>query len=419
MIHPFPDFIRVTGSEFGGHRLPRSGLVSGGAMIDVDYPKLLSMFPEHIAPKRSESASFLIWYMENYYRLDSLEAVDSVCDQSGDKGVDGIFVNDDDQTITVLQSRISQSAKSSVGDKSLREFAGTLAQFKDSKAVQHLIDTAKDADVAKLARRLDLVNKIGTHDLRGEFLSNVELDQNGINFLKNTPEIVFVGKQRLINTYISDERDLQIHGPVALDIAGFPVSEYIVDENIRAIIAPIKASQLVKLHGISDQSIFAYNVRGPLGRTNVNRDIVATLKDATSHKMFPLFHNGITIIAAQAEAKDGTLTASDYYVVNGCQSLTSLYNNQGLLTDNLRILVKFIRMDPRSDWAAKITQFSNNQNGVKARDFKSNNQIQIRLQNEFEKNYSTEYVLEIKRGEASGAGIVISNEEAGLLFNGF
>src|SRR5690606_4289947 len=152
--------------------------------------------------------------------------------------------------------------------------------------------------------------------------------------------IIFVGRQRLIDTYISDQRDLQIHGPVSLDIAGFPVSEYIVDENIRAIIAPIQASQLVTLHGRAHESIFAYNLRRPLGRTNVNKDIVATLKDATSHKMFPLFHNGITIIAAQAEAKDGALTASDYYVVNGCQSLTSLYNNQSLLTDNLRVLVK-------------------------------------------------------------------------------
>lgn len=289
-------------------------------MIDVDYPNLLSLFPEHIAPKRSESASFLIWYLENYYRLDSLEAVDHVCDQSGDKGVDGIFVNDNDQTITIFQSRILQSSKSSIGDKGLREFAGTLSQFKDAASIKQLIDTAKDAEVASLAKWLDLINKIATHELRGEFVSNIELDHNGIAFLKTAQQITFVGKERLVTTYISDERDLQIHGPVSLDIAGFPVSEYIVDANIRAIIAPIKASELVELHGISDQSLFAYNVRGPLGKTNVNKDIVTTVKDASSHKMFPLFHNGMTIIAAQVEVRDGTLTASDYFVVNGCQS---------------------------------------------------------------------------------------------------
>ena len=40
-------------------------------MIDVDYPALLNLFPQHVAKDRSESASFLIWYLENYYRLDS------------------------------------------------------------------------------------------------------------------------------------------------------------------------------------------------------------------------------------------------------------------------------------------------------------------------------------------------------------
>ena len=98
-------------------------------MISLDYPALLGLFPQHLSPKRSESASFLIWYLENYYRLDTLEAVDSVCDQKGDKGVDGIFVNDNDSTITVFQAKISQSSNTTIGDASLREFAGTLKQF--------------------------------------------------------------------------------------------------------------------------------------------------------------------------------------------------------------------------------------------------------------------------------------------------
>ena len=76
-------------------------------MINVEYPALLDLFRQHLNPKRSESASFLIWYLENYYRLDTLEAVDAVCDQNGDKGVDGIYINDADNTIDIFQSRIS------------------------------------------------------------------------------------------------------------------------------------------------------------------------------------------------------------------------------------------------------------------------------------------------------------------------
>lgn len=216
-------------------------------MIDVDYPALLKLFPEYLDPKRSESASFLIWYLENYYRIDPLEAVDSVCDQKGDKGVDGIFVSDTDQTITIFQSKISQSAKSSIGDVALKEFAGTISQFETEEKIDHLIKTAGAAQVGSLAKRLELAKKIGTYELRGEFISNVDLDANGVNFLKIAPHIAVVGKSELLNSYISDERDLPVHAPAQFDISGFAVSEYIVDANAKAVIAPIKAKELVAL----------------------------------------------------------------------------------------------------------------------------------------------------------------------------
>lgn len=388
-------------------------------MIDLSYPKLLDLFPEHRAPKRSESASFLIWYLENYYRLDPLEATDSVCDQPGDKGVDGIFVNDNDQTITLFQSRILQNLNRTIGDKSLREFAGTLTQFQSAESTQHLLDTTGDNQLRALMKRLDLVNKVATHDLRAEFMSNAEADSNGLDFVRGQSGIAFVGGGRLASTFISDERDVPVHGPVDFDISGFTVSEYIVDANTKALIAPIKARQLVTMSGIADQSIFSYNVRGPLGKTNVNKEIAATIKDPTLHKMFPLFHNGITVIAGEIGYTENSISVTDYFVVNGCQSLTSLYSNQSALTDDLRVLVKFISMDPRSASASLITQFSNNQNGVKARDFKSNNPTQIRLQNEFARHYGGEFYFEIKTGDKPEGGTLISNESAGLYLMAF
>ncbi len=387
--------------------------------INVDYPALLDLFRQHLDPKRSESASFLIWYLENYYRLDAQEAVDSVCDNRGDKGVDGIFVNDNNQTITIFQSQISQKANSTIGDASLRPFAGTLTQFKDDAAIAGLIKSAGAAEIANLAKRSDLVNKIATHSLRGEFISNVNLDQNGKDFLKTNPNIAFVGKDYLISRYISDTRDVPVHAPAKFDIVGYQISEYIVDAATKAVIAPIKAKEIIALEGIADQSLFAFNVRGPLGKTQVNKDIVASINDQALHKLFPLFHNGITIIAKDIVVTPDTLTVDNYFVVNGCQSLNALFDKKSALTDNLRILTKFIQMEPSSPPAKMVTEFSNNQNSVKPRDFMSNNTIQIRLQNEFRQEYDGQYVFEIKQGELPKPGTLISNEEAGLLLMAF
>ena len=58
----------------------------GAGMLNVEYPYILELFPEHLLPGRTESAAFLIWYLQNYYRLDEVDAIDAVCDQKGDKG---------------------------------------------------------------------------------------------------------------------------------------------------------------------------------------------------------------------------------------------------------------------------------------------------------------------------------------------
>ncbi len=127
----------------------------------------------------------------------------------------------------------------------------------------------------------------------------------------------------------------------------------------------------------------------------------------------------MTVVAEKVTHDEDAIDVTNYFVVNGCQSLTALYANRRHLTDDLRILTKFIQAPPASALAEMVTRFSNNQNGVKARDFKSNNHIQIRLQNEFRDNYSGDYFFEIKRGEEAGDVEVISNEVAGQYLMAF
>jgi hypothetical protein len=329
------------------------------------------------------------------------------------------FVNDGNNTVIVFQSKINQKRNSTIGDASLREFAGTLTQFASAQSVASIQASAKNVLLGKLIQRLDLAKKLATHEVRAEFTSNVELDKTGKDFLDVSPHIAFVGKQKLISTYISDKRDPVVHTPVNFDVGGFTLTEYTVDSDTKATIAPVKATELVKLEGIANQSLFEYNVRGPLGKTGVNKDIADSIGDKSLHKLFPLFHNGITIICEKLKASNEQLIASGYFVVNGCQSLTALYNNKGELTEDLRILTKFIQMDPKSPRAAMVTKFSNNQNGVTDRDFMSNNVNQIRLQNEFKHHYIGQYVFEIKRGEVLSVGTQISNEDAGLFLMAF
>ena len=128
-------------------------------------------------------------------RLDSTEAVDSVCDQKGDKGVDGIYVNDDALTIEVYQSKISQKATSTIGDTLLKEFSGTLNQFRDAVTLADLVKSAGNADVARLVTRLDLIKRIPNYEVKGIFVCNSDLDSNGQAYIKTDSRIKFVGQK--------------------------------------------------------------------------------------------------------------------------------------------------------------------------------------------------------------------------------
>jgi hypothetical protein len=183
-----------------------------------------------------------------------------------------------------------------------------LMQFESVEAVAHLVETAGIAQVASLIKRSGLLTKLPTYELRGEFIINIDLDSNGLDFLKHHGQhITFVGKSALIASYTSDERDLPIRSPTSFDVLGVNVAEHIVDSDRRAVIAPIKARQLVAMEGIADQSLFAYNVRGPLGRTKVNKDLVKSIQNNATHKIFPLFHNGVTIITRRLRLKTSML----------------------------------------------------------------------------------------------------------------
>jgi hypothetical protein len=89
-------------------------------------------------------------------------------------------------------------------------------------------------------------------------------------------------------------------------------------------------------------------------------------------------------------------------------------NAKSSITSDLKVLVKVVEMYGNAELSENITQYSNNQNAIKARDLKSNNPIQERLKKEVETLDDGGYIYEVKRGETSKGKMIISNEDAGL-----
>lgn len=152
-------------------------------------------------------------------------------------------------------------------------------------------------------------------------------------------------------------------------------------------------------------SLLYDNVRGFLGQTAYNKNIYRTIKE--DGKNFFLFNNGITITCSNvtSDAKNSNkkylLTLTDFQIVNGGQTLRSIYNYLKYESDankleKLRdsyVLVRIFKIDSQNEVKNRIAEYTNSQNSISPIDLKSVNSIQIDL----EKYLKNEKVLYIRK----------------------
>ena len=69
------------------------------------FRKLEDKVKPHEITGRTPSAAFLIWFLQTIYRLDEDEAIDGVCDNSLDAGVDALYTDDSHQELVLFQAK--------------------------------------------------------------------------------------------------------------------------------------------------------------------------------------------------------------------------------------------------------------------------------------------------------------------------
>lgn len=386
---------------------------------DLRYDGLKHLIANFENKGRSESRSFLNWFLENIYWLDPVEADDCICDRPNDRGIDGIYVDENQSEIIIFQGKIKQK-ESSIGDGPLRELAGTLIQMESVKTVQALQEGGGNKDLKNLLSRLKIVELLQNgYTPIGAFISNQPLDKNGEEFATAHGRIRVFDRVRIATEYIDIDADGGVEGNFSFDTSYITPLELKTGTGIRSFILPVRALELVKMSRIEDGKLFSQNVRQSLGNTKVYRAMRESVQDKTQHQYFPLYHNGVTILCSKATLAQETLEISDYVVVNGAQSISTFKKVEKELSEDLRVIAKVIELND-SKIAKAITVISNNQNAIRSRDLKSTNKVQVRLLKEFGTLLDGKYDLEIKRGqEYRPNSTVITNEEAGKLLLAF
>lgn len=161
-----------------------------------------------------------------------------------------------------------------------------------------------------------------------------------------------------------------------------------------SILATVSAKSVAKAVRDKGLHIFESNARLPLLRSEINKEIAATLGDSAGRKHFWDFNNGLTILCNDFSPPKKKVNLRGAQIVNGCQTAFTLSKNMDEL-DHVEVMCRIIRrVEPmQSD---RIRRATNLQNAMLERDLRSGDRVQKLLQMGFRRRG---YFYERKRDE--------------------
>ena len=137
-----------------------------------------------------------------------------------------------------------------------------------------------------------------------------------------------------------------------------------VDE---AYIGLLPGNEFIKLVSTDDgnlnREVFYDNVRDFQGHNPVNQEIDQTLTNDQRRSSFPLFNNGVTIVARSIHRTGDTFKISDFQIVNGCQTSHILFRNKGTVGANIFVPIKLVATND-SPVIAEVIKATNRQTAV-------------------------------------------------------
>ncbi len=350
----------------------------------------------------NDGQRFVAWYLRNIHILDTFETKDCITDGAGDKQIDAIYIDNQSSTVYIIQGKFYGG--DTVDSGPLREVLASWVQIKDLVHLQDGANHKLQVKINEMAAVLDddyeiCFELIMTSSLTDAAKSDLERFQRELaesetlsaNLVVVDNEMLKFKYDEALNRsrpYINHEFQLEPGKYMELTIGG-----------TKAAIVALPLKDCVKIPGVKDGSLFRKNVRQSLGSGNkVNKGIARTIKKDAGDFFF--LHNGITAICSHMSVHDNRLSVKELNVVNGCQSLSTIFSSgeAAKKAEDAYILFRFYEIeDP--DRADKISTSTNSQSAVKARDLRSNDKAVLAMKRAYEQFYTDGYFI-TKRGES-------------------
>lgn len=350
----------------------------------------------------NDGQRFVAWYLRNIHLRDMNETRSDITDGANDKQIDGIVVDDDNNTIYVIQGKFI--GENTVDAEPLREVLSSWVQLKDLVRLQENCNDKLKRKLTEVAIGID-----DDYDVVFELITTGSLTAGAQNDLATFQANIAESDDFPASIQLLDEEELKVRYDMALDRENPSIRHSMNLEDgkyirmdiggTNVVISAIPIKDCLKIPGVKDGTLFQKNVRQTLGLNNrVNKGIKSTIFHDS--KNFFFYHNGITAICKKMEFENnGTLNLRRLSVVNGCQSLNTILScsEKVKALDNSYIMFRFYEI-PERDRSDKISVSTNSQSAVKPRDLRSNDKRVLSLKKLYEQKYPRGYFI-TKRGE--------------------
>lgn len=378
-------------------------------LTESDLKRELSELREK-HPKLADDELFVAWFMRAFITEKEDEAVESLTGAAGDKGIDALFIDEPSRIVFIVQGKFRQKlgvkqesrldvmgfahlAPTLFGDQ--REFSNFTKTI-DSLVRKKLTDARERLLKRKYRLQLYYVSlgKVGT-ELRNEAYHLVRCASTAGSI------DIFDGKRVLflLRDYLDGvappvpSLDLEMESGQGVRLNGI-LQRYDSRTGIESWVFSMSGQAVGGLYEFAGVRLFARNVRGYLGNTEINRGMDNTIE--REPEFFWYYNNGITIVCDFAERVSSSgrdiLRVTNPQIINGQQTTRTLHRNLPLSAKS-SVVVRVIRV-PREKSAdangfealvSRIVAATNWQNEIRPSDLMSNDRRQIEIERQLRK----------------------------------
>jgi hypothetical protein len=355
-------------------------------------------------PALKEDSAFVLWFLRAYLTDSEDAAVEALTGETSDKGIDAVFLDHSAKQAFLLQGKYRQTIGAHAESRNdVLALADMSQLIWTNNTFQHDFLNGISARVRGKFRELIRCVTKENYSLKLYYVTtgkcSDKLREESINRasqMKGDAELLMFDA-RLIQAVFKDYLEgvapavpsltLRIGCEQSVQTDG-NVYRFDPKTKIESWVFSMKAKDVGEMFTKAGIRLFARNIRGFLGDTEINRAIATTI--TTEPRNFWYYNNGITIVCDRAKKEqhrgEDVLRVDRPQVINGQQTVRTLSEAE---SDRASVLVKVIQLprdtmteDEYDDLVRKIVKATNWQNSIKTSDLVSNDKLQVFLERE-------------------------------------